>query len=134
MGIYRCFVATIFYAFLALVLGGYSPAFSQVAGERDYNPVTNSLGFYDGEDWYNFASGLPTGFCSKEGEMEFNNLLSKYQYCDGSNWRVITGVPTLMLCSKKGAIDFINDTYMYCNGLLWMDMRGLAGFVQALVD
>src|SRR5262245_37591164 len=100
-------------------------AHADQAGERRYNFTTKKYEFYDGSNWYNFNLGIALGVCSSEGAWDFDTLLSAYEYCDGDNWIKIVGTPTLSGCSPAAKMDYFSNSYYYCNGLVWMNMKGL---------
>jgi hypothetical protein len=95
------------------------------AGTMEYNETAGRMQFYDGTQWYYFAAGLPGGSCSVPGQMDYDTLLSSYKTCNGSNWLYVGGLPTLSLCSQAGTMDYISSTFMVCNGLLWVNIKGV---------
>lgn len=103
------------------------PAHANKPGTVRYNSETKKMEFFDGNTWYNFSAILAVGSCSKEGEMHFDpllGLLGSYRYCGGAFWRQITGITTLSSCDKKAAMDFNGSTYLVCNGLFWVNVKG----------
>jgi hypothetical protein len=83
------------------------------AGTMRYNTATKKYEFHDGTRWYYVGGTLSL-------------LILSYKYCDGSYWHRIVGTATLELCSQPGVIDYrpAQNTYLFCNGLLWTRMKG----------
>jgi hypothetical protein len=103
-----------------------NPAYAVNAGVMEYDYNIHAPRFYDGTKWYGLNLGLPLGTCTEEGQMDFNMLLTTFQYCNGSNWIKVIGSLTLAVCTTKGQMDFNGSTFLVCNGLLWMDIKGSA--------
>jgi hypothetical protein len=97
---------------------------ADTAGTMRYNATASKMEFFNGTQWYFFSVGLPVGACTQAGSMDYNTLLGAFQFCDGSNWNQILGGLTLNVCPTPGMMDYRNSTFMYCNGLLWLDMKG----------
>jgi hypothetical protein len=97
---------------------------ADTAGTMRYNQSAGKMEFFNGTQWYYMSAGLPVGACTQAGSMDYNALLSAFQMCNGSNWIQILGSLTLNVCLTPGMMDYRNSTFMYCNGLLWLDMKG----------
>ncbi len=110
------------FVFLAMM-----PSLAQAAtaGTLDYNTTTGRMQFFDGVQWYSFSIGLPGGACTTAGQMDYDTLLSTYKTCDGSSWTYVAGIPTLSVCTKEAEIQYTASSFYYCNGLLWVNMKGL---------
>lgn len=101
-----------------------SPAYAINAGTMEYDYNMHAPRFYDGTKWYGLNLGLPLGVCTTEGQMDFNMVLTTFQYCNGNNWIKVIGSLTLAVCTTKGQMNFNGSTFLVCNGLLWMDIKG----------
>lgn len=99
---------------------------AQQAGTMRYDNVAKQYEFYDGTSWYYFGLGLALGSCTQEAAFDYDPLLvvPSYKYCNGSNWIHIVGLVTLTACTQAGALDYRDGSFMYCNGLLWNNMKG----------
>lgn len=106
----------------------YTPlyAFANSAGSIRYNDTLNNYEFYNGATWYQFSAiTIPLSSCTQKAEMNYDALLASYNICDGSQIKRTVGTLTLAFCSTSGSIDYRSNTLMYCNGLLWVDLKGL---------
>lgn len=103
-----------------------SSAHAQQAGTMRYNNAAKQYEFYDGTRWYYFGLGIALGSCTNEAAFEYDPLLviPSYKFCNGSNWIRIVGITTLAICSQVRAIDYRSNTFMYCDGLFWNNMKG----------
>lgn len=117
-----------FFSFLFL-MQFISPAQAYAqSGSMRYNDISKSMEFHDGNAWHNFLLGLPVGPCSHEGEMDFDPLLSvlgTYRFCNGTDWIQVLGVTTLDFCSQKAAIEVTGNKLQVCNGIFWVNIKGL---------
>ncbi len=101
-------------------------AHAQQAGTMRYNAAAKQYEFYDGTRWYYFGLGIALGACTNEAAFEYDPLLviPSYKFCNGTNWIRIVGITTLAVCSQARAIDYRNNSFMYCDGLFWNNMKG----------
>lgn len=117
-------VITFFLLTTVFAMASARSAYAVQAGTLEYDYTSHAPRFYDGTKWYGLNIGLPLGSCSQEGSMDFNMVLTTFQYCNGSNWIKVIGSLTLAVCGTKGQMDFNGSTFLVCNGLLWMDIKG----------
>lgn len=115
-------VLSMIFTLLVLLPAG---AQAVTAGTLDYNPTSGRMQFYDGVQWYSFGIGLPGGACTTPGQMDYDTLLSTYKTCNGSVWTYVAGIPTLSVCTKEAEMEYTASSFYYCNGLLWVNMKGL---------
>ncbi len=109
---------------LSALMPLHSARADMLEGTMQYDQVAGKMEFFDGSQWYYFASGLPLGACTAPGSMDYNTLLGSYQVCNGSLWVQVAGTLTLNVCLSSGTMDYRNSTFMVCNGLLWVDIKG----------
>lgn len=121
-------IIKIFILTLMLQYAAMQSAAANQAGSMRYNDVSKRMEFHDGTGWFNFALGVPVGGCTREGEMDYDPLLGilgSYRYCNGSLWIQVLGVTTLDVCSSKAAIEVTGNKLQVCNGLFWVNIKGL---------
>ena len=96
------------------------------AGTLEYSDTENRYVFHDGLNWYLFSTEIVTlSSCSNTAEMNYDYILKTFTICNGSRRRLVLGTITLSPCSQEGTIDYRNNSFMFCNGLLWVNMKGL---------
>lgn len=112
--------------FMAVMAGAGEVKAAATQGTMQYDTASNQMEFSDGTGWYYFASVLGIGACSTPGTMDYDTVLKGYKVCNGTTWLRITGMPSLTTCTHPAEIDFREGSFYYCNGLVWVDMRGAA--------
>lgn len=122
---YRKYGLRLLFALLFMVAWPMA-AHAQQAGTKRYNVVARQYEFYDGTRWYYLGLGVALGACSDEAAFEYDPLLviPSYKFCNGTNWVRIVGITTLAVCTQPLAIDYRSNTFMYCDGLFWNNMKG----------
>ena len=124
---YKRYGVRLILALLFTLVWGHG-AQAQQAGTMRYNNAAKQYEFYDGTRWYYLGLGIALGSCTSEAAFEYDPLLiiPSYKFCNGTNWIRIIGVTTLATCSQPRAIDYRSNTFMYCDGLFWNNMKGAA--------